>query len=107
MTTVAIIGDGGWGTALALVLARNGHAVRVWGPFPEYIEQIKKLGENVKFLPGVRLPADIVKTAQNNKVIRDGVASFFFHPYYPLAQLQAIVTGVKAAGYTFVAASAL
>ncbi len=54
-----------------------------------------------------RLPADIVKTAQNNKVIRDGVASFFFHPYYPLAQLQAIVTGVKAAGYTFVAASAL
>ncbi len=54
-----------------------------------------------------RLPADIVATAQNNLVIRDGVASFFFHPYYPLTQLQAIVTGIKAAGYKFVAASAL
>ncbi len=54
-----------------------------------------------------RLPADIVATATNNLVIRDGVASFFFHPYYPLTQLQAIVTGIKAAGYKFVAASAL
>ncbi len=54
-----------------------------------------------------RLPADLIATAQKNLVIRDGVASFFFHPYYPLTQLQAIVTGVKAAGYKFVAATAL
>jgi uncharacterized protein YdaL len=49
-----------------------------------------------------RLPADLIKTAQNNLVIRDGVASFFFHPYYDLAELKKIVAGVKAAGYTFV-----
>lgn len=54
-----------------------------------------------------RLPADLIKTAQNNLVIRDGVASFFFHPYYPLSQLQAIVAGVKAAGYTFVSVGSL
>ena len=29
---VAVLGDGGWGTALALALLRNGHAPRVWGP---------------------------------------------------------------------------
>lgn len=54
-----------------------------------------------------RLPADLVNTAKKNLVIRDGVASFFFHPYYPLSELKAIVEGVKAAGYTFVAPNAL
>lgn len=54
-----------------------------------------------------RLPADLIKTAQNNLVIRDGVASFFFHPYYDLAELAKIVTGVKAAGYTFVGVHSL
>ena len=54
-----------------------------------------------------RLAANIIATAQNNLVIRDGVASFYFHTYNPVSQLKAIVTGVKAAGYTFVAASSL
>jgi glycerol-3-phosphate dehydrogenase (NAD(P)+) len=56
---VAVIGDGGWGTALAMVLQRNGHAVRVWGPFADYIDSIRRAGENTKFLPGVELPKDI------------------------------------------------
>lgn len=54
-----------------------------------------------------RLPADLIKTAQNNLVIRDGIASFFFHPYFPLSELQTTVTGIKAAGYTFVGIDAL
>ena len=54
-----------------------------------------------------RLAADLVATAKANLVIRDGVASFFFHPYFPLAELKAIVAGVKAAGYTFVSPSSL
>jgi uncharacterized protein YdaL len=54
-----------------------------------------------------RLAADLVLTAQINHVVRDGVASFFFHPYYPLSELQTIVAGVKAAGYQFVAATDL
>ncbi len=56
MKRISIIGDGGWGTALGLVLHRNGHHVRLWGPFPDYISQIKRRRENTKFLPGVRLP---------------------------------------------------
>ena len=54
-----------------------------------------------------RLPADLIASAKNNLVIRDGVASFFFHPYYPLDQLKLIVKGVKATGYTFVSAAAM
>ena len=53
---VAVIGDGGWGTALALTLVRNGHAPRVWGPAEAYLAEIRAARVNRKFLPGVALP---------------------------------------------------
>ena len=54
-----------------------------------------------------RLSADLIVTAQKNLVIRDGVASFFYHPGYPLSELQTTVSGIKAAGYTFVSIGSL
>ncbi len=68
MTRVAIIGDGGWGTALALLLHRKEHQVRVWGPFPEYLEQVARTHENTKFLPGVPLPSEMVWSANRADV---------------------------------------
>ncbi len=56
--------------------------------------------------PG-RSAEDIVQTARRNLVVRDGFASFFFHPIYDVAVLRVIVQGIKAAGYTFVGVSAL
>ena len=53
---IAVIGDGGWGTALACNLIANGHEVIMWGAFPDYLEEMKQKRENVKFLPGVKLP---------------------------------------------------
>ncbi|MDN3357717.1 polysaccharide deacetylase family protein [Actinomadura sp. DC4] len=49
-----------------------------------------------------RLPADIVRSAKLNLAVRDGFASFFYHPYYPVAPLQEIVEGIRDLGYTFV-----
>jgi uncharacterized protein YdaL len=54
-----------------------------------------------------RSPADIVANARANLVVTQGVASFFFHPDYPLSQLQATVTGIKGLGYTFVPGASL
>jgi len=54
-----VIGDGGWGTALAMILRQNGHQVTVWGPFEETIRAIRDSGMNSTYLPGVRLPVDI------------------------------------------------
>ncbi|OHB74433.1 MAG: glycerol-3-phosphate dehydrogenase [Planctomycetes bacterium RBG_16_59_8] len=56
---IVVLGDGGWGTALALLLHRNGHSVDLWGNFPEYVDQMRRRKENVKFLPGVKLPPDL------------------------------------------------
>ena len=54
-----------------------------------------------------RTPADIIHNAQVNLAVTQGVASFFFHPTYPLSQLRQIVTGIKGLGYTFVAPTSL
>ena len=50
-----VIGNGGWGTALGMVLAENGHNVTIWGPFEEEIDAIRAAGENTVYLPGVEL----------------------------------------------------
>jgi glycerol-3-phosphate dehydrogenase (NAD(P)+) len=54
--TIAVLGDGGWGTTLAIHLHRVGHRVALWGAFPSYVDQLTRRRENVKFLPGVRIP---------------------------------------------------
>lgn len=56
---VLVIGNGGWGTALAMTLDRNGHDVTVWGPFDHEIEAIKSCGENEPYLKGVTLPSSL------------------------------------------------
>jgi uncharacterized protein YdaL len=54
-----------------------------------------------------RLPSDLVATADRNLVVRDGMASFFYHPYLGTDHLKALVTGVKSKGYTFVTAESV
>ncbi|MGI6496648.1 MAG: NAD(P)H-dependent glycerol-3-phosphate dehydrogenase [Kiritimatiellia bacterium] len=56
---ITVLGDGGWGTALALLLHGYGHATTLWGAFPAYLEEIRRAGENVKFLPGVPIPGTL------------------------------------------------
>ncbi|RFU65550.1 NAD(P)H-dependent glycerol-3-phosphate dehydrogenase [Peribacillus glennii] len=56
---IAVIGAGSWGTALALVLADNGHDVRIWGHKQEQIDEINERHTNHKYLPGLKLPAGI------------------------------------------------
>ena len=51
----AVLGSGGWGTALALVLCDNGHDVTLWSHSPEKAEQMQKTREN-PLLKGVPLP---------------------------------------------------
>ena len=68
---IVIVGDGGWGTALALVLLKNGHEVTVWGPFPDYIDEVIAGGENHTYLPGVPLPDEIHWTADRAQAVSD------------------------------------
>ena len=62
--TVAVLGDGGWGTTLAIHLHRLGHEVRWWGAFPEYVTLLRRRRENVKFLPGIHIPKTLSITPE-------------------------------------------
>jgi hypothetical protein len=49
-----------------------------------------------------RLPDDLIRAARKNRVVRDGWAASFFHPYLDLSYLQDVVHGIQALGYTYV-----
>jgi len=57
---IAIIGDGGWGTTMAVALAKKGHSVTIWSAFSEHAREIDRIRENKRFLPGIKIP-DAIK----------------------------------------------
>lgn len=52
----AVIGDGAWGTAMALVLLSSGHQVKLWSHDAENISRMRTRRQNRLFLPGIDLP---------------------------------------------------
>ena len=64
MSRIAILGAGAWGTALAISLARRrGHELTLWAHSPALADHLAESGENLPYLPGYTLPADIQVTA--------------------------------------------
>ena len=59
---VAVLGAGSWGTALALLLCRNGHQVRLWDHWTDHIRDLDRDGENRRYLPGIPLPSTLQPT---------------------------------------------
>jgi len=56
---VSVLGAGSWGTALAIILANNGHQVTMWEYNKHYVKDLKKHYENKVFLPGIKIPTEI------------------------------------------------
>ena len=54
-----VIGDGSWGTTLALLLARQGVDTVLWSAFPEQTRELKEKHVNERFLPGIDLPENL------------------------------------------------
>lgn len=65
---IAVLGAGSWGTALAILLSRNGARVRLWG-LEQEIEALIRDGENMHFLPGVPFPEGLQPTADLNQAL--------------------------------------
>jgi len=79
---ISVIGAGGWGTAIARLLANNGHGVVLWARNPDRAAEISQARENARYLPGVRLPdvglvvTDNLADALNVDVVFLAVPSF-------------------------------
>ncbi|MBP7215833.1 MAG: NAD(P)-dependent glycerol-3-phosphate dehydrogenase [Candidatus Omnitrophica bacterium] len=60
---IAVLGDGGWGTTLAMLLAHKGYRVSLWSAFKGYAQKLDETRRNTKFLPGFKIPSAIAITA--------------------------------------------
>jgi len=67
---VVVIGAGSWGTALAILLAGNGHNVTLWGYRQQHIEELNNERENRKYLPGVHFPKNIKIEENLSKAVK-------------------------------------
>ncbi|HAP43327.1 MAG: glycerol-3-phosphate dehydrogenase [Spirochaetes bacterium GWD1_61_31] len=84
--SVAVIGAGAWGTAVAKACAENGHQVSLWALEAAVVESVNRDHENKTWLPGVKLPdnlsatADPVEAALAKDVIILAVPSLYLLP---------------------------
>ena len=69
---VSILGDGGWGTALAVTSALRKNDVLLWSAFPDYAKVLESKHENIKFLPGVPLDPAIRISSNLAEAVRFG-----------------------------------
>ena len=71
MAKVGVVGAGSWGTALALVLEKNGHQVTLWSSREAKAKELCEFRENKDKLPGVKIPEAIEITADMETVVKD------------------------------------
>ena len=68
---VAVLGAGSWGTALAQVLAENGHDVRIWGHRADQMTEINERHTNKRYLPDHPLPESIIAFTDMVKAVAE------------------------------------
>lgn len=68
---VTVLGAGAWGTTLARGLARNNHAVTLWGHDREHLDDLVRHRINERYLPGIKLPPALEIEADLNEALKD------------------------------------
>jgi glycerol-3-phosphate dehydrogenase (NAD(P)+) len=68
---ITILGDGAMATVCSILLTQGGHRVTMWGAFEESIERLIQNREQSRLLPGVKVPANVRLTANDNDCLAD------------------------------------
>jgi glycerol-3-phosphate dehydrogenase (NAD(P)+) len=98
MSTVSVLGDGAWGTALSLILLKNGHEVTLWSAFADYAEVLRRERENVTFLPGTPLPDALGITSEVGEALEAGILVMAVPTKFMREVLGSFTTGFRAGG---------
>lgn len=97
MATIAVLGSGSWGTALALMADRMHHTVHLWSPFQEEVDSIRRFGEHRKLLPGVPVPPSVQLTTDESCVAQAD-AVILAVPSFAVAATAARIAGFLKVG---------
>src|SRR5690606_23953794 len=84
--TVAVLGAGSWGTALAALIARHDYPVVLWGRDPATIAAIESRGENPRYLPGIPLPGSLRATTSLHEAMADAGLVLVVVPSHAFAE---------------------
>lgn len=103
MAVISVLGAG-WGTALAVMAHRKGHTVRLWSPFAEEIDSIRRHGEHRKLLPGVPVPPSIELTTDIG-CVTDADAVIMATPSFAVRETAAKMRDLLAPGALVINAS--
>ena len=102
---VAVLGSGGWGTALSTHLARVGHDVRLWGRDRGLIALLARSRVNEVYLPGVELPAAVTPMADLSAAVAGASMVVAAVPSHGLRQVARAMGTSLAPGATLVSAT--
>jgi glycerol-3-phosphate dehydrogenase (NAD(P)+) len=105
MATVAVIGSGAWGTALACHAVRREHRVRLWALEREVVEEINTGHTNSLYLPDVALPADVRAASDPADVVHGADVVVLVPPSKHLRAVSASVASAVAADALVVVAT--
>jgi glycerol-3-phosphate dehydrogenase (NAD(P)+) len=92
---IAVVGAGGWGTALAMLLVSTGHQVRLWVRRAALYEQLKAKRENPSYLPGVTLPEALTYTTSLAEATADTELSILAVPSHALRIISSDLSAVR------------
>ena len=92
---IAVIGAGSWGTALAVLLAQQGHSVRLWGRNADAISEMASVRENLRYLPNIELPQSLLPTADLRAAVCDVDDVLVVVPSHAFAQCVAALAKIR------------
>jgi len=91
---ISVIGAGSMGTAASILLAKNGHSVKMWSFLKEEVEMINRMREQIDKLPGIMVPEGVVCTGDMEEALKDSELVVLVIPTQTIRQ-----NAVKMAGY--------
>jgi glycerol-3-phosphate dehydrogenase (NAD(P)+) len=102
---LAVIGAGGWGTALSILAARAGHEARLCARDAALVEEINERRVNGAYLAGHEIPEGVRATCDAREALRGAEALILAAPSHATRE---VLTGLRAAvepGAAFVSAT--
>ena len=90
---VTVLGAGGMGTAMAVLLCGNGHRVTLWDRKPALLDDIRKTGENARYLDGIAVQPEIMLETDCFKALKGAEMVVFAVPSQAFPELFARLAG--------------